>query len=264
MYTCRLLLANKVAVITGAASTVGKAIARKFFKNGASVFLADKELNTCQSFAGELENSKDPNDKTTKVAKAMTYDTSDWLKFRDEIENLKDEHKHLDIFYNNTEFNHVSALSDSKAFETAMAANFQSVLDSINHTSAVMTSQNPKGGCILLRSSTMGLLGDVVPSAYSISQAAAIGVIRAKAAELAGHGVRVNAISQHANVHKRMLKSIFPHAEDDHLEHMINKYIMTKMATEEDVADAAVYLVSEYGKSVTGNNLILNGEFTLP
>jgi len=159
----------------------------------------------------------------------------------------------------------VSALSDSKAFETAMAANFQSVLDSINHTSAVMTSQNPKGGCILLRSSTMGLLGDVVPSAYSISQAAAIGVIRAKAAELAVHGVRVNnAIPQHANVHKRVLKSIFPHAEDDHLEHMINKYIMTKMATEEDVADAAVYLVSEYCKSVTGNNLILNGEFTLP
>ncbi|XP_039778608.1 short-chain dehydrogenase reductase ATA1-like [Panicum virgatum] len=214
-----LLLANKVAVITGAASTVGKAIAQKFFNNGASVFLADKELDKCRSFAEQLiiEKNKDrPNDKTT----------------------------HLDIFYNNTEFNHVSALlSDSKAFENTMAANFQSVLDSINLASAVMKSQNPKGGCILLRSSTMGLLGDLVPSAYSISQAAAIGVIRAKAAELAVHGVRVNAISQHANVHKRVLKSIFPHAEDDHLEHMINKYIMTKMATEEDVADAAVYLV---------------------
>ncbi|KAG2564096.1 hypothetical protein PVAP13_8KG382800 [Panicum virgatum] len=230
----QLLLANKVAVITGAASTVGKAIAQKFFNNGASVFLADKELDKCRSFAEQLiiEKNKDrPNDKTTQ-----------------------DKHRHLDIFYNNTEFNHVSALlSDSKAFENTMAANFQSVLDSINLASAVMKSQNPKGGCILLRSSTMGLLGDLVPSAYSISQAAAIGVIRAKAAELAVHGVRVNAISQHANVHKRVLKSIFPHAEDDHLEHMINKYIMTKMATEED-----------YGKSVTGNNLILNGEFTLP
>lgn len=195
----------------------------------------------------------------------MPCDTSDWLKFGHEIENLKDKHRHLDIFYNNIEFNHVSALlSDSKAFENTMAANFQSVLDSINLASAVMKSQNPKGGCILLRSSTMGLLGDLVPSAYSISQAAAIGVIRAKAAELAVHGVRVNAISQHANIHKRMLKSIFPHAEDDHLEHMINKYIMTKMATEEDVANAAVYLASDYGKSLTGNNLILNGEFTTP
>jgi len=196
----------------------------------------------------------------------MPCDTSDWLKFGHEIENLKDKHRYLDIFYNNTEFNHVSALlSDSKAFENTMAANFQSVLDSINHTSAVMTSQNPKGGCILLRSSTMGLLGDLVPSAYSISlQAAAISVIRAKAAELAVHGVRVNAISQHTNVHKRVLKSISPHAEDDHLEHMINKYIMTKMATEEDVANAAVYLASDYGKSLTGNNLILNGQFTTP
>jgi len=158
----------------------------------------------------------------------------------------------------------VSALlSDSKAFENTMAANFQSVLDSINLASAVMKSQNPKGGCILLRSSTMGLLGDVVPSAYSISQAAAISVIRAKAAELAVHGVRVNAISQHANVHKRVLKSIFPHAEDDHLEHMIKKYMMARTAGNDDVANAAVYLASEYGKSLTGNNLILNGEFAL-
>ncbi|XP_039822963.1 short-chain dehydrogenase reductase ATA1-like [Panicum virgatum] len=122
----------------------------------------------------------------------MPCDTSDWVKFGHEIENLKDEHRHLDIFYNNAEFNHVS-LSDSKAFEHTMAANFLSVLESINLASAVMTRQKHKGGCILLRSSTMGLLGDVVPSAYSISQAAAIGVIRAKAAELAAHGVRVKA-----------------------------------------------------------------------
>ncbi|KAG2559256.1 short-chain dehydrogenase reductase ATA1-like [Panicum virgatum] len=195
----------------------------------------------------------------------MACDTSDWLKFGHEIENLKDKHRRLNIFYNNTDFNHVSALpSDSKAFESTMAANFQSVLDSINLAGAVTKSQKHRGGCILLRSSTMGLLGDVVPSAYSISLAAATGVIPAKAAELAGHGVRVNAISQHAGVHKRVLRSIFPHAEDDHLEHMIEKYMMTRTAADDDVANAAVYLVSEYGKRLTGNNLILNGQFTTP
>ena len=82
MYTCRLL-ANKVAVITGAASTVGKAIAQKFFINGASVFLADKELDKCRSFTEQLiiEKNKDrPNDKTMQVAEAMPCDTSDWLR----------------------------------------------------------------------------------------------------------------------------------------------------------------------------------------
>ena len=73
-----MLLANKVAVITGAASTVGKAIAQKFFNNGASVFLADKELDKCRSFADELKKNKDPND--TQVAEAMPCDTSDWLR----------------------------------------------------------------------------------------------------------------------------------------------------------------------------------------
>ena len=80
MYTCRLLLANKVAVITGAASTVGKAIAQKFFNNGASVFLADKKLDRCQSIAEDLEKNRDPNNKTTQVAAAMPCDTSDWLR----------------------------------------------------------------------------------------------------------------------------------------------------------------------------------------
>lgn len=260
MHTCRLL-ANKVAVITGAASTVGKAIAQKFFDHGASVFLADKKLDKCQSIAEGLERNKDPN-KATQVARAMLCDISESLKFGRAIEHLKDEHRHLDIFYNNTEFNHVS-FSDSKAFEHTMAANVQSVLESIELASAVMMRQKQKGGCILLRSSTMGLLGDVVPSAYSISQSAAIGVIRAKATELGGHGVRVNAISRQADVDKRVLRSIFPHADDDQLEHMIKNY-MTKTAAAADVADAAVYLASDYGKSVTGNNLVLNGKFTIP
>ena len=80
MYTCRLLLANKVAVITGAASTVSKAIAQKILpqRRGASVFLADKELDKCRSFADELKKNKDPND--TQVAEAMPCDTSDWLR----------------------------------------------------------------------------------------------------------------------------------------------------------------------------------------
>ena len=68
-------------------------------------------------------------------------------------------------------------------------------------------------------------------------------------------------ISQHADVDKRVLRSIFPHADDDQLEHMIKNY-MTRTAAAAYVADAAVFLASEYGKSLTGNNLVLNGKFT--
>ena len=70
-------------------------------------------------------------------------------------------------------------------------------------------------------------------------------------------------ISQHADVDKHVLRLIFPHADDDQLEHMIKNY-MTRMAAAADVADAAVFLASEYGKSLTGNNLVLNGKFTTP
>ncbi|OEL19272.1 hypothetical protein BAE44_0019709 [Dichanthelium oligosanthes] len=202
----------------------------------------------CKTIAETLNNN------TAVNADAIEYDVSDPVMFRKAIEDVKGRHGHLDIIFNHAEVNHVST-NDTGIFKDTMAANVQSVLECIKDAGDVMGG-NKDGACVLCTSSNMVLLADVVPSAYSISQTALIGVIRAKAAELAGDGVRVNAISP-ASVDPRVLRSIFPTADQTQLNEMINN-CKAKTANDDDVANAAVYLASDYGKSVTGQNLVLN------
>ncbi|CAL4990505.1 unnamed protein product [Urochloa decumbens] len=237
------LLANKVAIVTGADSDIGKAIATKM------------HANSCKTLAEEINRNK-PEDATGKAEAMDCEDVSNWDSFSRVIEEVLtgETTKNLDIFYYHAEFfNRV--FGSSGTFNHSMEDNVKYVLDFVGNVMG--KNDNKKGGCILYASSAMRMLGDAMPSAYRISQTAAIGVVRSKAAELAGQKVRVNAISQ-GILDWRVLRSIFPRASDRQLKQMRDNWMMTKAETIE-VANTAVFLASDYGKSVTGHNLLLNG-----
>ncbi|RCV39516.1 hypothetical protein SETIT_8G230500v2 [Setaria italica] len=256
------LLSGKVAIITGAASNIGKAIATRFVAHGASVVLADINVADCQQLASILNSSK------AGVAEAMKCDVtvaSDITKVIHKA-NKSFNNKDPDIFYNNAGFHDgVSSARSITDLDKAMSINVKSVLESIRQAGDVMRKN--KSGCILCTGSTMGLLGDAVPSAYSISKAAVMGLVRAAAAELANDGVRVNAISPHRvesrSLDSLLLEKIFPTADTQQRLHMIENYMTKRVVKYEDVADAAVFLASDYGKSVNGHNLELSGTFSV-
>ncbi|KAK3136151.1 hypothetical protein QOZ80_5BG0428860 [Eleusine coracana subsp. coracana] len=244
-------LTGKVALITGAASKMGMTIAEKFVKQGADkVILLDKNVVALSSALHEAN--------TIEAPKAVMFQ---WDGTKKSMKSLiESQCEAVNILYNHAVVE--VDPTDSTRFNDAMAFNLKSLASSI---SLAAQGKIKEGGCILCTGSTMSLLGDVVPSLYTMSRAAVMGVIRAGAAELADKGVRVNAISSNGaatGFHKDALLQILAGADSQKREEIVDKYL-TNWVTEEDVANAAVFLASDAGKSVNGHNLELNGKFTL-
>ncbi|KAM3383563.1 hypothetical protein ACQJBY_008328 [Aegilops geniculata] len=182
-------LAGKVAVITGAASGIGKATAAEFVRNGAKVVLADVQDDLGRAVAAELGPD---------AACYTRCDVTDEAQVAAAVDLAVARHGKLDIMLNNAGI--VGSLArprlsdlDLADFDAVMAINARGVLAGVKHAARVMAPR--RSGSIICMASVAGVLGSVTPHPYSVSKAAVVGIVRAVAGEMARAGVRVNAIS---------------------------------------------------------------------
>ncbi|MQL74132.1 hypothetical protein Taro_006483 [Colocasia esculenta] len=257
MMPCRL--AGKVALITGAASGIGRATAAEFIREGAKVVLADIHHQLGSAAAYELGLS----------ATFVHCDVTDESQVSAAVDYAVAAHGRLDVVYNNAGV--AGSLSpsivdlDLADFDRTMAVNVRGVVAGIKHAARVMVPR--RSGCILCTASVAGVLGGAAPHGYSISKSAVAGAVRTAAAELCGHGVRVNAICPYAVMTPfsvKGMREMFPGVEDRRLVEAVHRSGELKGAAceEVDVARAAVYLASEDAKFVSGHNLVVDGGFT--
>ncbi|KAF7028249.1 hypothetical protein CFC21_040204 [Triticum aestivum] len=255
-------LAGKVAVITGAASGIGKVTAMEFIRNGAKVIIADVQDDLGRSVAAE-------------VGPGVAYlrcDVSDEAQIAAAVDHAVERHGHLDILYSNAGMSGsvtqtaVGAL-DLADFDRVMAVNARSAVACIKHGVRVMAPR--RRGSILCTASVMGVLTFGAPAlAYAISKATVIAAVRAAAGPLARDGVRVNAISPHALVTPLTLRSMAemcPGMDEAALRRVVEtdwSELDGAVLEAEDVARAALYLASDEAKFVTGHNLLVDGGFT--
>ena len=248
-------LRDRVAVITGAASGMGKATAMRFLAEGASVVLADYNMETGAAALGEaVDQGFGERSRFVRADVAVEADVQNM------IDSAVDSFGHLDILFNNAGVGGaIGPLTEIRAeeWDYTFAVLVRGVFLGIKHATRIMRAQG-RGGVIINTASVAGLSGDGGPVAYSAAKAAVINLTRGAAVELAPQRIRVNAICPGFIA--------TPLAEQGRPESTRAAFAKSQPWPDygrgEHIAGAALFLASEDAEFVTGEALLVDGGLT--
>lgn len=180
-------LMGKTALITGAASGIGLAIAELYAQEGATVALADLNFEDCRAASERL-----PGDTRHT---AHFVDVADTQGIKAMVEEVIEQHERIDILVNSAGIlTEVPFLEmDPETFDEMIAVNLRGTFMCCRWTAPYMVKQN--NGRIINIASQIGLKGGVNLTHYTAAKAGVIGMTKAMARELAPHNVLVNVIA---------------------------------------------------------------------
>ncbi len=245
-------LENKIAVITGAAGSIGKITAKLFLYEGAKVMLVDLAEDDLKAAVKELNNEH------VKYCIADVSKASDVEKYINETVKLFGE---IDIFFNNAGIEGaIKPIIDypEEIFDEVISINVKGAW--LGNKYAL--PQMKDGGSIIMTSSVSGILGSVNLSAYIISKHAVMGIMRATAIEAGPRKIRVNSVNP-GPVNNRMMRSIEEgevagHAEDVK-KHLENTIPFGRYAEPIEVANLVLFLASDDSQYITGATHVIDG-----
>ena len=248
-------LADRVALVTGAGSGIGAAMARRFVEEGAAVVVADVMAPAAEAVAAELGDR----------AVAVVADVTSEADVAGAVDRAVDAFGGLDVMVNNAA---VMGATGSIAnlvladVDRTVAVILGGAVLGMKHAARVMI---PAGrGVILTVSSPAGVVGGVGPHAYSAAKAAVLGLTRSVAAELRPHGIRVNAIIPGAIV-TAMTADILtgdPGDLDGAAAALGADAPIGRPGLPSDIAAAAAYLASDDAAFVTGHAMAVDAGYT--
>ncbi|KAK4419431.1 Secoisolariciresinol dehydrogenase [Sesamum alatum] len=251
-------LEGKVAVITGGASGIGECTARLFVQHGAKVIIADVQDELGQTACRNIGSSE-----------AISYVHCDVTNETD-VENVVDtavsKHGKLDIMFANagapgnnerkilaTDYEDLKRVFDVNVFGALLCA---------KHAARVMIPA--KRGSIVFTSSVGSVTHGGAPHAYIASKHAVVGLMKNLCIELGEYGIRVNCVSPFG-VATPMLMGALRVDEKAKVEEFVSGIANLKGETVKavDVAEAVMFLGSDEGKYISGQNLVIDGGYSL-
>jgi meso-butanediol dehydrogenase / (S,S)-butanediol dehydrogenase / diacetyl reductase len=241
-------LDGKIAIVTGAGSGIGRAVAQRLAAEGARLVIGDRNHEGAEETARGIGES----------TRAVPLDVADEASAQAIVAHTVSLHGRLDILCN------IAGVLDFGRFDDVDRTRWDRVI-SVNLTGvyhmcrAAMPHLVASRGNIVNMASAAGLVGIPYNSAYTASKHGVIGLTRALALEFSKEGVRVNAVCP-GGVKTAMVAQSFPEDIDMTMVMRAASWLDSgEMAEPSDIADAVAFLASDQARRITGAAMSVDG-----
>jgi len=249
-------LEGKRAIVTGAGSGIGRASARRFAQEGATVFIADWSEEGLEQTRKLIE----ADGGKVFAARVDAGKESDVVAL---VEEAVGKLGGLDVVYANAGISggsHLISETSVEQFQEILRVNLIGPFLAIKYTSPHLIKQGK--GSIICTASVAGLRFGAGPVAYSASKAGVISLVQLAANQLRGTGVRVNAICP-GLIETGMTKPIFDYARGANKIHKVGQLNpLLRAGQPDEIANAALFLASDEASYVNGQALPVDGGLT--
>jgi NAD(P)-dependent dehydrogenase (short-subunit alcohol dehydrogenase family) len=247
---------GRVALITGGGGGIGRATALGFALRGAKVMVVDADADSGHA-------SVDIIAQRGGAAAFVQADVTQSASVREYVEKTLAAYGRIDAFFNNAGIEgKVSPTQDydEAMFDRVIAVNLKGVFLGLRHVLPVMLKQG--SGAIVNTASVAGLFGSPGMAAYVASKHGVLGLTKVASTDVAGFGVRVNAVCP-GPVETRMMRSLESQRNPNDPASVHAAYaagIPTgRYALPEEIAGAVLYLCSDLSGDVTGTHIVIDG-----
>jgi 3-oxoacyl-[acyl-carrier protein] reductase len=238
---------KQIAVVTGGAQGIGKAIVQVLAASGIGVVIADMNLDEARKTASEYDSPEHP-------CTAVGMNVTSGQEVSDVMDRLVKERGRLDILVNNAGITRDGLLLRMKEedWNLVMDVNLKGTFHCTKAVLPAMTRQ--RRGCIVNIASIVGVMGNAGQANYAASKAAIIGFTKSVAREYAGRGIRANAVAP-GFIDTAMTQALTEEVRD----RLLKQIPVARLGTVLDVAHAVRFLVSDESGYITGQVLHVNG-----
>lgn len=244
---------GKVVLVTGGTSGIGKETALRFARAGAKVVVAGRRSDEGNAVAEAIASH---GGESAFVRTDVTQ--------QEQVKRLVDEtvrrFGRLDIAFNNAGVESLGTLPEfaEQDYRKVFDVNVLGVFLSMQFEVPAMLASG--GGSIINTSSILGKIGMPGASVYAASKHAVEGITKATALELAGQGIRVNAVAPGA-IATDMIDRFAGEEGSENRERLASEHPMGRLGRSEEIAAAVLYLASDEASFTTGISLTVDGGF---
>jgi len=250
-----LRLDGKIAIVTGAGSGIGRAIAATFAAQGARVFVLERD-------AGAADETVEAIRAAGGTTAAVACDVANADSVAAAFERVDAAAGRLDILVNNAGIAHIGSVESTTEadFDRIYAVNVKGVF--LCSQAGVRRMLSHGGGVILNLASIASLIGLVDRFAYSMSKGAVLTMTRSVAVDYVKKGIRCNCICP-ARIHTPFvdgyIRNTYPGREAEMFRQLSEYQPIGRMGTPQEVAALALYLCSDEASFITGQAYPIDG-----